>query len=141
MDRIPYNQRTRNKFSFNYKYNQLNNDYDLQKRIDKSLYPRYFLNKKTQQYRSPTINNISDYNNDSNNYDLMEDFKNTLKKTQQLQNELMNNNNFYKANYNNYKYNLNLDTDSKKSSEELDSDYNNIEILKKMMKKKMKKIL
>ena len=108
-------------------YNQFNNDYDLQKRIDKSLYPYNYLSKKPKNERLPTINNISDYNYNSSNNDLIEDFKNTLRRTEQLQNELMNKKTFYKGNYNNYKYNSNFNTDSKKYSEEFDSDDNNIE--------------
>ena len=103
------------------------NDSSLQNRIDRSLYP---LNKRSQPYRQNTIHNISDYeyNNNSNNYDLIQDFKATLMRTQQLTNELMQNKNSnllykqYNNNYNNNNYNLNFET--KISSEENDSDKN-----------------
>ena len=114
---------TPNQFSSNYFSNQSNNDYDLQKRIEKSLYP-YNSSNMNSQYKTSTINNVSDYNYNSNN-SLIEDFKETLRKTQQLTNELLSKNNFFKGNYNiNYKYNSNLNSDSKTSDEELDSDIN-----------------
>ena len=95
---------TPNQFSSNYFSNQSNNDYDLQKRIEKSLYP-YNSSNMNSQYKTSTINNVSDYNYNSNN-SLIEDFKETLRKTQQLTNELLSKNNFFKGNYNiNYKYN------------------------------------
>ena len=107
-------------------FNNSENDSSLQNRINRSLYP---LNKRAQPFQQNTIHNISDYeyNNNSNNYDLIEDFKATLMKTQQLTNELMQNKNsnlLYKQynNYNNNNYNFNFE--SKISSEENDSDKN-----------------
>ena len=127
---ISYRKRSQNSFIPNYIYNQSNNDYDdtdLQNRINRSLYP---YNKNSQQYKSSTINNISDYDKNSNNYDLFEDFKQTLKKTQNLTAQLMNRSEFSKGNIGNYKknrnyYNPNLNSDSKISSEEMDSDDDN----------------
>ena len=127
---ISYRKRNQNSFIPNYIYNQPSNDYDdtdLQNRINRSLYP---YNKNSQQYKSSTINNISDYDNNSNNYDLFEDFKQTLKKTQNLTAQLMNRSEFSKGNIGNYKknrnyYNHNLNSDSKVSSEEIDSDDDN----------------
>ena len=127
---ISYRKRSQNSFIPNYIYNQSNNDYDdtdLQNRINRSLYP---YNKNSQQYKSSTINNISDYDKNSNNYDLFEDFKQTLKKTQNLTAQLMNRSEFSKGNNGNYKknrnyYNHNLNSDSKVSSEEMDSDDDN----------------
>ena len=127
---ISYRKRSQNSFIPNYIYNQPSNDYDdtdLQNRINRSLYP---YNKNSQQYKSSTINNISDYDNNSNNYDLFEDFKQTLKKTQNLTAQLMNRSEFSKGNIGNYKknrnyYNHNLNSDSKVSSEEMDSDDDN----------------
>ena len=128
--RKAYSKINQNQFSPNNMYNPINNDYDLQKRIDKSLYPYNYLRKKQKFESLPTINNISDYNYNSSNNELIEEFKNTLRRTQQLQNQLMNKDTFYKANYNynnKYKYNSNFNSDSKKYSEEFDSDDNNIE--------------
>ena len=128
--RKTYSKINQNQFSPNNMYNPINNDYDLQKRIDKSLYPYNYLRKKQKFESLPTINNISDYNYNSSNNDLIEEFKNTLRRTQQLQNQLMNKDTFYKGNYNynnKYKYNSNFNSDSKKYSEEFDSDDNNIE--------------
>ena len=127
---ISYRKRSQNSFIPNYIYNQSNNDYDdtdLQNRINRSLYP---YNKNSQQYKSSTINNISDYDKNSNNYDLFEDFKQTLKKTQNLTAQLMNRSEFSKGNIGNYNknrnyYNHNLNSDSKVSSEEMDSDDDN----------------
>ena len=106
--------------------NNSENDFSLQNRIDRSLYP---LNKRSQLSRPNTIHNISDYEykNSSNNYDLIEDFKATLMKTQQLTNELMQNQstNIYKGYRNNYiNNNYNINFESKISSEENDSDKN-----------------
>jgi hypothetical protein len=102
MNNYKASHKKRNQKQFNnYMYSPSNNDYDLQNRINKSLYPY-----KTSQ-RTSTINNISDYNyNSDSNYDLIEDFKDTLRKTQLLKDELINKNTFYKGNFNiNYKYN------------------------------------
>ena len=118
---MKYIQRNPNNFSSNYLYNKSNNDADLQNRIERSLYP---YNKRVQPYTSSTINNISNFYDNSSNYDLIEDFKATLMKTEQLANNLMNKNNIYKSNYNNYKYNSNINLDSKISSDEIDSDDN-----------------
>ena len=91
-------------------FNNSENDSSLQNRINRSLYP---LNKRAQPFQQNTIHNISDYeyNNNSNNYDLIEDFKATLMKTQQLTNELMQNKNsnlLYKQ-YKNNNYNFNFE--------------------------------
>ena len=124
MNNYKASHKKRNQKQFNnYMYSPSNNDYDLQNRINKSLYPY------NSSQRTSTINNISDYNyNSDSNYDLIEDFKDTLRKTQLLKDELINKNTFYKGNFNiNYKYNKNLNSGSKISSEGIDSDDNSLE--------------
>ena len=113
-----------NQFSSNFGYNQLNNDYDLQNRIDRSLYPYHSMNLNSDLSQTSSNNNKPDYGYNINNYNLIEDFKATIRKTQQLTNDLLNKNNFYKSNYNKYNYNFNINTDSKTSSDEIDSENN-----------------
>ena len=82
--RMSNKKRNKNQLNYDYLYNQSNNDYDLENRINNSLYPYKSFQRNSKDYKVTTINNISDYNYNSDNNDLLEDFKDTLRRTQQL---------------------------------------------------------